>query len=314
MASADLADLNAFAAVARARSFRGAAATQGVSASSLSEALRRIEARLGVRLLNRTTRSVTPTEAGVRLLERLTPALGEVESALDAVNSFRASPTGTLRLNVPGIVAGKILPPLVNRFLAAYPGITLEVMANDTFIDVLAAGYDAGIRHEERLERDMIAVPIGPRVQRFAAAAAPGYLAARGTPKHPRDLIDHACIRHRFASGVSSPWEFERKGKVVKLDPAGPLVTSSAEMQVAAAVAGLGIACTFEEFFAPAFASGELVDVLTDWLPSFPGPFLYYPSRRHMPAPLRAFVDFIKAERQPPPRATTRKATAISSP
>jgi DNA-binding transcriptional LysR family regulator len=297
MADPDLADLDAFVAVARARSFRGAAAKQGVSASSLSEALRRLEARLGVRLLNRTTRSVTPTEAGQRLLERLTPALGEIENALDTVNSFRDSPTGTLRLNVPGIVAMKILPPLVSRFLSLNPGITLEVMANDSFIDVLAAGFDAGIRYEERLERDMIAVPIGPRVQRYVASAAPSYLAARGTPQHPRDLIEHACVRHRFVSGVSSPWEFERKGKVIKVDPSGPLVASTTELEIAAAIAGLGVICTFEEFLAPALQSGELVPVLREWWPSFPGPFLYYPSRRHMPAPLRAFVDFIKAER-----------------
>ncbi|HVZ50826.1 MAG TPA: LysR family transcriptional regulator [Pseudolabrys sp.] len=311
MADPDLADLNAFVAVARARSFRGAAATQGVSASSLSEALRRLEARLGVRLINRTTRSVTPTEAGERLLERLTPALGEIEGALDAVNSFRDSPTGTLRLNVPGIVAMKILPPLVSRFLSLHPGITVEITANDSFVDVLAAGFDAGIRYEERLERDMIAVPIGPRVQRYVAAAAPSYLAQRGTPTHPRDLIEHACIRHRFVSGVSSPWEFERKGKVVKINPRGPLIASATELEIAAAIAGLGVICTFEEFLAPALASGELTPVLREWWPSFSGPFLYYPSRRHMPAPLRAFIDFLKSERQPAPRTTNRPRAAI---
>src|ERR1700742_2878504 len=197
MAEIDLSDLDAFAAVARARSFRGAAGLRGVAASSLSEAVRRLEARLGVRLLNRTTRSVTPTEAGERLLERLAPALGEVAGALDAVNSFRDSPHGTLRLNAPSIVAREILPPIVAGFLAAHPGVRLEVTAEDSFVDVLAAGCDAGIRYEERLERDMIAVPIGPRVQRFAAAAAPAYLARRGRPAHPRDLLGHACLRGR---------------------------------------------------------------------------------------------------------------------
>ena len=180
MSSPDLSDLDAFVAVARARSFRGAAGLRGVSASSLSDALRRLEARLGVRLLNRTTRSVTPTEAGERLLERLGPALGEIAGALDAVNSFRDSPTGTLRLNVPSIVARHILPPIACRFLLAHPGITLEVTAEDSFVDVLAGGFDAGIRYEERIERDMIAVPIGPRRQRFVVAAAPSYLAATG--------------------------------------------------------------------------------------------------------------------------------------
>jgi DNA-binding transcriptional LysR family regulator len=211
MTSPSLADLDAFVAVARARGFRGAAATRGASASGLSEAVRRLEAVLGVRLLNRTTRSVTPTEAGERLLERLKPALGEIESGLDVVNGFRETPRGTLKLNVPVIVAAKVLPPIVSRFLVAHPGVTLEIAANDAFIDVLAAGFDAGIRYEERIERDMIAVPIGPRVQRYVAAAAPAYLAAHGIPAHPRDLVNHSCIRHRFASGAVLDWEFERR-------------------------------------------------------------------------------------------------------
>lgn len=297
MAGPDLADLDAFTAVARARSFRGAAALRGVSASSLSEALRRLESGLGVRLLNRTTRSVTPTEAGRRLLDRLVPALGEVAAALDQVNVFRDSPTGTLRLNVPTIVARHILPPIVDGFLKAHPGVTLEVTADDMYIDVLAAGFDAGVRYDERLEQDMIAVPIGPRVQRFACAAAPAYLATHGRPKHPKDLLGHACIRHRFASGVTPAWEFERKGEIVRITPTGPLIATDMELKVAAAVAGLGIIATFEAPLAPALASGALVPVLEDWWQSFSGPFLYYASRRQMPAPLRAFVDYIKEER-----------------
>lgn len=297
MSSPDLSDLDAFVAVARARSFRGAAGLRGVSASSLSDALRRLEARLGVRLLNRTTRSVTPTEAGERLLERLGPALGEVAGALDAINSFRDSPAGTLRLNVPSIVARHILPPIACRFLAAHPGITLEVAAEDTFVDVLAEGFDAGIRYEERIERDMIAVPIGPRRQRFVIAAAPSYLAARSRPRHPRDLLDHACIRHRFPSGRVAPWEFERDGQVIRISPDGPLIATSIEMEIAAAVAGLGVMSMFEEALRPALDSGALVPVIEEWWQGFSGPFLYYPSRTHMPAPLRAFVDFIKTER-----------------
>jgi DNA-binding transcriptional LysR family regulator len=294
MSELDLADLNAFAAVARQRSFRGAATRRGVSASTLSEAVRRLEARLGVRLLNRTTRSVTPTEAGTRLLERLVPALGEVSAALDAVNGFRDSPSGTLRLNVPTIVARLILPPIVEGFLKAHPGVTLEITAEDSFIDVLAAGFDAGIRFDERLEQDMIAEPIGPRVQRFVAAASPAYLAARGRPPHPEDLLGHACIRHRFASGVSPPWEFERDGEVVRISPTGPLIATTVELEVSAAIAGIGVICSFEEYLAPALASGALEPVLEDWWQSFSGPFLYYASRRHMPAPLRAFIDFIR--------------------
>jgi DNA-binding transcriptional LysR family regulator len=297
----NLSDLDAFVAVAQVRSFRAAATLRGVSASSLSEAIRRLEARVGVRLLNRTTRSVTPTEAGTQLLERLNPALGEIASALDALNNFRDSPSGTLKLNVPVIVAQKILPPIVNRFLAAHPGITLEVSASDTFIDVLAAGFDAGIRYDESIERDMIAIPIGPRSQRFVVAAAPAYIAKKGKPEHPRELIHHACIRHRFASGVIPGWEFERGGKLIKVTPKGPLIASTAAVSVGAAVAGIGLIYTFEEYVSSAIASGELVPVLGAWWQNFTGPRLYYPSRTHMPVPLRAFVDFIQSagERAP---------------
>jgi DNA-binding transcriptional LysR family regulator len=294
MSELDLADLGAFAAVARQRSFRGAANQRGVSASALSEAVRRLENQLGVRLLNRTTRSVTPTEAGARLLDRLTPALDEVSAALDAVNTFRDSPTGMLRLNVPSIVARAILPPIAAAFLKAHPGITLEVTAEDDFIDVLAAGFDAGIRYDDRLEQDMIAVPIGPRRQRFVVAAAPAYLAARGRPRHPEELLGHACIRQRFPSGATPAWEFERKGELVRVSPSGPLLSSAIDLKLAAAIAGLGVIYTFEEFLAPALESGALEPVLEDWWQSFSGPFLYYASRRLMPAPLRAFVDFIK--------------------
>lgn len=291
----NLTDLDALVSVARARSFRGAAKLRGVSASSLSDAIRRLEERVGVRLLNRTTRSVTPTEAGTRLLERLTPALGEITGALDALNSFRDSPTGTLKLNVPTIVAHCILPPIVNRFLAAHPGIRLEVTTNDTFIDVLAAGFDAGIRYDESIEQDMIAVPIGPRTQRFICVATPAYLEKHGEPQHPKDLLQHACIRHRFASGAIAPWEFERNGELVKVNPTGPLIASTMDLELGAALAGLGIISTFEEFLTEGLESGTFRPVLVEWWQSFSGPFLYYPSRRLMPAPLRAFVDFIKS-------------------
>ncbi|MBA8877232.1 LysR family transcriptional regulator [Phyllobacterium myrsinacearum] len=291
----NLSDLDALVAVASARSFRGAAKLRAVSASSLSDAIRRLEERVGVRLLNRTTRSVTPTEAGIRLLERLTPALGEITGALDALNSFRNSPTGTLKLNVPTIVAHKVLPPIVNLFLAAHPGIMLEVTANDTFIDVLAAGFDAGIRYDESIELDMIAVPIGPRVQRFVCVASPSYLEKHGEPQHPKDLLQHACIRHRFASGTVASWEFERDGELVKVNPTGPLIASTLELELGAALAGLGIVCTFEEFLKDGLESGAFRPVLPEWWQSFSGPFLYYQSRNHMPAPLRAFVDFIKS-------------------
>jgi DNA-binding transcriptional LysR family regulator len=296
----DLGDLNAFVAVARAKGFRDGARASGASASGLSEAVSRLETELGVRLLNRTTRSVAPTEAGQRLLERLGPALSEVESALDVVNSFRDRPAGTLRLNVPVSAARLVLPAIVPRFLSQYPDIQLEIIAEDTFIDVLAAGCDAGIRYDERLEQDMIAVPIGPRVQRFAAAAAPAYLDRHGRPEHPRDLLHHACLRGRFSSGaMMSPWEFERDGEIVRIEPAGPLLVSiggATELSIDVAIAGTGVIKLFEDWLRPHLDSGALEPVLKPWWPRFSGPFLYYPGRRLVPAPLRAFVDFIKAD------------------
>ncbi|WP_321857977.1 LysR family transcriptional regulator [Burkholderia cenocepacia] len=294
----DLSDLNAFMAVARASGFRDAARITGLSASGLSEAVRRLEARLGVRLLHRTTRSVVPTEAGERLLARLGPALTEVAAALDGIDEFRGRPAGTLKLNVPVSASRLVLPAIVPRFLDAYPDIRLEVTADESFVDVLAAGCDAGIRYDERLEQDMIAVPIGPRIQRFATAAAPGYLDRHGRPRHPRDLLGHRCLRGRFASGSMPPWEFERDGEVVRVEPAaGPLLVQiggATELMVDAAIAGTGILHLFEDWVRPHFDSGALEPVLEPWWRPFSGPFLYYPGRRLVPPALRAFIDFIK--------------------
>ena len=294
----DISDLNAFLAVARARGFREGARGCGGSASGLSEAVRRLEAQLGVRLLHRTTRSVAPTEAGQRLLDRLGPALTEIEAALDVLDGFRDRPAGLLRLNVPVSAARLVLPAVVPPFLAAYPDIRLEVVTEESFVDVLAAGCDAGIRYDERLEQDMIAVPIGPRHQRFATAASPAYLARHGRPEHPRDLLAHACLRGRFASGAAPPWEFERRGEVVRVDPPGPLtlrVGGAMDLAIDAAIAGTGIIHLFEDWLRPHLTGGALKPVLEPWWQVFSGPFLYYPGRRLLPAPLRAFVDFIKA-------------------
>lgn len=292
----DLTDISAFVAVARAKGFRDAARATGISASGLSEAVRRVEAELGVRLLHRTTRSVTPTEAGDRLLERLGPALTEVEAAMDTVNSFRAKPMGTLRLNAPVSAARLVLPSILPPFLAAYPEIRVEVVVEDSFVDVVAAGCDAGIRYEERLEQDMIAVPIGPRVQRMASAAAPAYLDRRGRPQHPRELVNHSCLRVRFSSGAMPPWEFERDGEVVKVQPEGPLLmhVAGADLNIAAAIAGTGIVHSFEDWLRPWISSGALEPILETWWQRFSGPFLYYSGRRLVPAPLAAFVNFIK--------------------
>ncbi|MBY5779007.1 LysR family transcriptional regulator [Rhizobium leguminosarum] len=296
---ADLGDLNAFVAVARAGGFREGARVSGSSASFLSEAVRRLEAQLGVRLLNRTTRSVVPTEAGKGLLERLGPALSEVESALDVVNGFRDRPAGALRLNVPVSAARLVLPAIVPPFLAAYPDIRLEVVTDESFVDVIAAGCDAGIRYDERLEQDMIAIPIGPRVQRFAIAASPDYLDRRGRPQHPSELLGHACLLGRFASGaMTAPWEFERDGEIVRVDPTGPLIVrvgGATDLAVDAAISGTGIVCLFEDWLRPHIDSGALEPILEPWWQRFSGPFLYYPGRRLVPAPLRAFIDFVKA-------------------
>jgi len=294
----DLDDLSTFAAIVRAGGFRDAARKSGGSASGMSEAVRRLEARLGVRLLNRTTRSVAPTEAGVRLFERLAPALTEIEASLDVINTFRDRPAGTLRLNVPANVARTVLPSIVIPFLKAYPDIRLEVTAEDGFVDILASGADAGIRYEERLEQDMIAVPIGPPTQRIVTAAAPAYLAMNGRPDHPRDLLGHACMRGRFSGGAVATWEFEREGEIIRLDPPGPLLIQpglACDLIVEAAVAGLGIIHLFEDWLKPHLERGELEPILDDWCQSFSGPMLYYPGRHYLPTPLRAFVDFVKA-------------------
>jgi DNA-binding transcriptional LysR family regulator len=299
----DIQDLLAFVAVVNAGGFREGARLSGKSASSLSDAVRRMETRLGVRLLNRTTRSVVPTEAGARLMERIVPALGEVEAALDVVNDFRDRPSGTLRLNVPVSAARLVLPSIITPFLNIYPDIRLEVITEESFVDMLAAGCDAGIRYDDRLEQDMIAVPIGPRVQRFTTAASPAYLNAHGRPQHPRDLLQHACLRGKFPSGAIPLWEYERDGESIQVDPSGPLIVrigGAMDLAVQAALDGLGIVFLFEDWLQPYLDSGALEAVLQPWQLSFSGPFLYYPGRRYLPSPLRAFIFFNKANENSP--------------
>lgn len=295
--STDIQDLLAFVTVVNARGFREGARLSGKSASSLSDAVRRMEAGLGVRLLNRTTRSILPTEAGRLLMDRIVPALGEVTAALDVVNDFRERPTGTLKLNVPLSAARLVLPTLITPFLKAYPDIRVEVVAEESFVDVLAAGCDAGIRYDDRLEQDMIAVPIGPRLQRCATAASPAYLDAHGRPEHPRDLLHHACLRGKFPSGAMPLWEYERAGEIISVDPTGPLIVrigGAVDLAVQAAIDGLGMVYLFEDWLRPHLRSGALEPVLEPWWQSFSGPFLYYPGRRYLPSPLRAFIDFVK--------------------
>ena len=282
-----------FAAVARHRNFRSAARELQVSVSSVSQRLRDLEARLGVRLLNRTTRSVAPTEAGEQLLQRIGPALREVTDAVSDVRGLQGRPTGRLRINAPAPAAELVLAPMVAPFLNQYPGIDLEITVDPSLIDIVAAGYDAGVRYEEHLAQDMIALSLGPP-QRYVVVAAPKFLAAHGTPRKPADLLGRPAIGTLFPSRALLPWEFERRGRVVKIMPRGPFMSGHVGVQRQAAMAGLGFLMTFEGYIRDQIAAGTLVRVLDDWCPSFPGPFLYYPSRRQAPPALRAFLEFVR--------------------
>ncbi|QDQ29204.1 LysR family transcriptional regulator [Chitinimonas arctica] len=287
--------LQAFATVARLRSFRRAATELGVSPSALSHALRGLEEGLGVRLLNRTTRSVAPTEAGERLLARITPALLDIQTALDEVNDFRDSPIGTLRLNSPRAAAELVLAPLLTRFLAAHPGMKVELVCDDALTDIVAAGFDAGVRFGERLQQDMVAIPLGPP-QRFVVVAAPAYLARHGMPNHPQDLQRHACVGIRFPSGGIYRWEFARGAEQLEVEVSGPLSVEDMPLMIHAAENAVGFAYVYAQYAAPGLAAGRLVTVLDDWCPEIPGFFLYYPSRRLMPAGLKAFASLVRAD------------------
>ncbi|MFC3532608.1 LysR family transcriptional regulator [Vogesella facilis] len=287
-------ELFAFACVARHRSFRAAAQELGLSASALSHSLRQLEARLQVRLLHRTTRSVTATEAGEALLAQLTPALAQIDGALESVNDYRAQPQGQLRLNVPRTAAYLLLMPLLPAFLQRYPQIGLELVCDDRLVDIVGAGFDAGMRFGETLAADMVAVRVGLPM-RFAVIASPGYLARHGTPLHPGELARHNCIRHRFGNGALYAWELEKDGEALQIQPAGQLTLSEQPLMVEAAAAGLGIALVFEGYAEQALAAGRVQRVLADWCPPMPGLYLYYPSGRHLPLAMRLWIDHLKA-------------------
>ncbi|WEZ84987.1 LysR substrate-binding domain-containing protein [Rhizobium sp. 32-5/1] len=288
-----LAQLAVFSAVAAHRSFRGAAKELGIAPSAVSHAVSRLEERIGVRLLSRTTRSVAPTEEGRLLLERLGPALTEIDAALEAVTETRSRPAGNLRITAPRFVTDMLLAPRLGEFLGRYPDITLELSHEDGFTDIVAAGFDAGIRLEESLEADMIAVRIGPLL-RGAVVAAPSYFDAREKPAHPRDLLHHRCIQRRFSNGTFYVWDFEKAGEKVFVPVPGPLILDADRPTIVAALAGAGIAYVFEIRVAQELEDGRLVRVLEDWCEPYPGPYLYYPSRRQMRPALRAFIDFFR--------------------
>jgi len=293
----DMALLHAVVAVAKAGGFREAARVTGSNPSRLSDAVRRAEEQLDIRLFNRTTRTVVLTEAGRVLMSRLLPAMNEVDAALDALNTLRKTPSGILRINVPVSAARLVLPDIVPGFLQRYPDIQLEVVAESNVQDIFRDGCDAGIRYDDHLEQDMVAMPIGPRTQRFAAAAAPAYLNQFGAPQHPRELMQHRCLHGRYATGVVAEWEFSSDGERICLQPKGPLICSigaAMDLTVEAAIAGAGVVYLFEDWLKPAFKNKTLQPILQDWWLSFPGLWLYYNDRRLIPAPLKAFLDYVR--------------------
>jgi DNA-binding transcriptional LysR family regulator len=292
MSALDFRDLDAFVAIARAKNFRRAALDRHVSVSSLSQRLRGLEERLGVRLLNRTTRSVALTEAGELLLSRIGPAMHEVNGALDEVRGLRGVPSGRLRINAPPPAIDLVLAPMVAPFLAAYPQIDLEIIGDSSFVDIVAQGYDAGVRYGEHLAQDMIAVALGPP-QRYAVVASADYVARHGRPKHPKDMLDHKCIRVRFGRGTMLDWEFEKAGRLLKVSPAAKLIVNYPGAAYRAARDGFGFWLTFEGYVREDIKAGALVSVLDDWCAPFPGPFLYYPSIRQTPPALAAFIAFV---------------------
>jgi DNA-binding transcriptional LysR family regulator len=299
MQAPGFAETSAFVAVVEQKSFTQAAKQLGLSPPRVSELLRNLEERLGVRLVERTTRSVAATTAGERLLERLRPVLDDYQAALESTNEFRSKPAGTLRLTVAPPAADFVLPPVTARFLALYPDITLDISVDSTLADIVAGRFDAGIRPGELLARDMIAVRISDEMP-IVVVAAPAYLAQRGAPKTPQDLVAHDCIRFRLPSGAFFPWRFGKKRRSLEVHVEGRLIVNGmARILLQAAVDGAGLTQVPLEYAAPDLAAGRLVTVLDDWAPPpVDGFFLYYPSRRQIRAPLRALVDFLRGARR----------------
>lgn len=287
-------DLWVFLAVCETSGFRAAAKRLGLSPSKVSDTITRMESQLGVPLLTRNTRSVMPTEAGRELAARVSPLLLETRAALNDIASSGQEVRGLLKLNVTGAVMVDILPPLLDRLLVKHPLVRVEIVVDDRLVDAIADGCAAGIRYGEHLAQDMIAVPIGPPSQQLALAASPSYLSGRSTPTHPGELLNHECIRMRFTSGALTPWDFERNGELLHVDPPSRLIVGvdAAAAAIDLARAGRGFVCTFRNWLDPHLRSGELVPVLRDWWLEFEGPRLYFPSRS-MPAALRAFVDLV---------------------
>jgi DNA-binding transcriptional LysR family regulator len=292
MRGSEFAELKAFVAIVDRASFARAAGHLGLSRSALSQIIRQLESRLGVRLLNRTTRSVAPTEAGRRLHERIAPMLREMDDAVAQAVGSTSRTAGTLRINTLGMAAKKIIAPRLGRFHAAYPDVMLDIVIDDGLSDIVAGGFDAGIRVGERLQKDMVAVRLTPDV-RLLAVASPEYIARHGEPRTPADLQKHSCLNWRFpGSSEVARWEFQKKGKKIEAQVEGPLIANHQDIVVPAAVQGLGILYAYnDDGIAEALERGQLRRVLADWVQTLPGLYLYYSSRRHVRPALRAFID-----------------------
>ncbi|MDI9780909.1 LysR family transcriptional regulator [Pseudomonas putida] len=296
MKAPSTADLTIFLAIAQHLNFSRAAVELGLSPSALSHSLRALENRLGVRLFNRTTRSVALTEAGERLYSRLKPAFRDIDDALEDLNNFRDKPSGNLRITAGRQACELVLLPIVSQYLQEYPDIRLEVVENDALVDVVAGGFDAGVRFGNRLEADMVSLPIGPNM-RSVVVGSPSFFERYSIPQKPEDLHGLPCIRHRFPSGSLYRWELERGGIAQEIEVSGPLTLGDVSLMVGPALQGIGLAYVFENMVSEHLADGRLIQVLADWCPFYPGLHLYYPSRRHVPAPLKAFIEFARAAR-----------------
>jgi DNA-binding transcriptional LysR family regulator len=286
-------ELNAAAAIATRKSFRAAANDLGISASALSHAVASLESRLGVRLFNRTTRSVSLTLAGEQFLARVKPAMHEIANAMHEVNEQRETPAGLIRINTSEGAGEQIMAPIVTDFLRRYGEVQLEIVTQGRLVDIVAEGFDAGVRLAELVPRDMISIPIG-KTQQHVVVGASSYFATRTPPRSPSDLKEHACVRHRLPSGSIYRWEFEKRGQAVSVDINGRLTLDSDRLVLRAALAGAGLAYVSESSAREALAEGRLVQVLNDWTPPYPGLCLYYPSHRHVAAAMRAFTDMIR--------------------
>ena len=304
MRGQEFGELTAFVAVADHGNFSKAAAALGISTSTMSQTIRSLEERLGVRLLNRTTRSVALTEAGTRLLDQIHPALNELGSAIESLTAESGNPSGVLRLSVGSLAVGMVIDPVLPGFRTAYPDITLDIVVDDSLIDIVGGRFDAGIRPGSRIERDMIALRVAPD-SRLIAVASPGYLAEHGRPQTPGDLSDHNCIRFRQTTGAIHKWEFENGAEKIEVGVEGSIITNNLDLVVRAALNGIGVGYMLEDYMAAHIAEGRLVPVLEDWSLPFAGYHLFYPSRRQMPPKLKAFADFL--------RNATRK-TALARP